>query len=78
MRITQLFGLTAFLLLVSTSADGLDLETALAERVLGEAGASVTVVLTGTPSFIINGELYVGGRPIGEFAQLIEPLLALG
>ncbi len=33
-RITQLFGLTAFLLLVSTSADGLDLETALAERVL--------------------------------------------
>ena len=33
-RITRLFGLTAFLLLVSTSADGLDLETALAERVL--------------------------------------------
>ena len=31
--------------------------------------------VTGTPSFLIDGELHVGDRSIEEFAQLLDPLL---
>ncbi|MFH1533972.1 MAG: DsbA family protein [Nitrospirota bacterium] len=44
--------------------------------IIGDSSDAQTVGITGTPSFVVNGNVLVGAQPFDTFAQIIEEELA--